>query len=393
MGYYRREANSRKIVFNKEKVILGQCRICCKTVFEKAPIGIAITDTDARFLLVNPTLCKMLEYSSEELKSTNFIDKTHPEDIPISINFIEEAKLGQKDRFFYNKRYITKTGKIIWANVAISLLKDAKGNLYKYLMMIEDITKKVEAKNSLDKAKRKAEKDEKLAALGTMAAGIAHEINQPLNSIRVNVDSILYWYEKYGEIDERELIAKLKSISKEVGDINQIITNVKSFVHHREEYNLNKTCDLNVIINNVISKMKDTIKVNNIIIQKSLERVPRIQGNLVGLEGLVINLLSNAIQAFSPKCERSKEIIVVTFFKEDNIYLEISDNATGIDEALMDRVYDPFVSTKETNQGMGLGLTMVHWIVKAHNGQIEIENNNLGGVTCKVTIPYKSTDS
>ncbi|NMA01189.1 MAG: HAMP domain-containing histidine kinase [Clostridia bacterium] len=228
---------------------------------------------------------------------------------------------------------------------------------------------------------------EKLAALGTMAAGIIHEINQPLNSIRVKLDSILYCYKKYGEIDEKDFINKLEAISKEIQGMTGIITNIQSYVQ-RDEEDLKQNCDLNEIINNVLLKMEEEFKTKQIRIEKSLEKIPSIQGNIFGLESLIINLLCNAIQAFSKDC-KSKVVQIGSFFKEGNVCLEIRDNATGIDEVLMDRVFEPFVSTKEkgANQGMGLGLTLAHWIVSAHNGEIEIKNNLLGGVTCKVTIP------
>lgn len=245
--------------------------------------------------------------------------------------------------------------------------------------------KKLKKRVSYNQKKDEAFELEKLATLGTMMAGIGHEINQPLNSIRIKVDSVLYQHKNYGKIDEKDLIAKLEAVSKEIQGISQIITNVKSYIQKDEE-NLNQICDLNEIIKKVLLKMQATIKLKGIRIKKSLGKIPRIQGNLVGLESLIINLLNNAIQAFTKDKSQLKEIYIESLFKEDKIYLEISDNASGIDEALINKVYEPMFTTKG-EQGLGMGLTMVLWAVCAHNGGIEIANNSLGGVTCKVIIP------
>lgn len=383
--------NSRKMDIlhsNKErfKAVTQRSEKRFRTIFENAPVGIVLADPNAIISLANAAFHKMLGYTKRELINTTFFDITHPDDLAITVNFLEEAALGKKKIFNYKKRYIAKTGKIIWANVAISLLKDINGNLENYLIMVEDITQKIEAEEQLAKARRKAAVDAKLTALGTMAAGIAHEINQPLNTLRVNVDSILYCYEKFGMIDEGELIEKLKLISQETEGISEIINNVRSFV--RNERNLSvEPCDINKIIENVLQKMEKEFKDNKIALSTNLKKIPRIMGNRAGLETVIVNLLNNSIKAFKTITNKQREITVSTSLKGVNIYIEISDNATGINENILDMVYDPFFSTGAVNEGMGLGLTMVHWVVRRHNGGIEIVNNSQGGITCRIHIP------
>ncbi|MGI6227535.1 MAG: sensor histidine kinase, partial [Peptococcales bacterium] len=123
-------------------------------------------------------------------------------------------------------------------------------------------------------------------------------------------------------------------------------------------------------------------------LQRSLGEIPYLKGNPAGLESAIINLLKNSIQAFSQSETKEKQIVINTYSKNHNIYIEVRDNAIGIDNKLLDRVYDPFFTTKEINEGMGLGLTMVHWVISLHNGEIEINNNSQGGLTCKIKIPY-----
>ncbi|NLT96469.1 MAG: PAS domain S-box protein [Clostridia bacterium] len=357
-----------------------------RTIFENAPVGIVLVDPNTIISLANSAFCKMVDYTKQELENKTMFDISHPEDLVITASFLKEAALGNKNYFYYKKRYISKTGKIVWANVAISVLKDINGNIENYLVMVEDITQKIEAEEQLAKARRKAAVDEKLAALGTLAAGIAHEINQPLNSLKVNVDSILYCYEKFGKIDEGELIAKLKSISQETEGISSIINNVRSFVRNERSLSV-EPCDINNIIENVLQKMEKELKDNKIILVRNLKDIPCIKGNRTGLETVVVNLLNNSVKAFKRTVNKQKEIAVSTLVEERNIYIEISDNATGINESILDMIYDPFFTTGAVNEGMGLGLTMVHWVVKRHQGNIEITNNNQGGVTCRIQIP------
>lgn len=242
-------------------------------------------------------------------------------------------------------------------------------------------------------ARRKAERARRLASLGIMAAGIAHEINQPLNSLKIIVDGMLYWHEKGKTFEFREVVEELKGVSAQAERINQIIKRVHTFVRRENSTEL-APCNLNRAVEDVLSMIGYQLSSQGIRVKKSLlNPLPPILGDICRLEEVLINLLVNAKQALDAVSKKDKEISITTGVEKD-VILEISDNATGLNNNIKDKIFEPFFSAKETGGGMGLGLSIVHSIAASFNGQISVTNNDKGGATFRVEFPvFKSEES
>lgn len=229
---------------------------------------------------------------------------------------------------------------------------------------------------------------ESLASLATMSAGIAHEINQPLNALKVTADALLYWYEEKGRPpDEEKVVRSLRRISEQAARIDEIIKHLRTFVRSEQVPKL-KPCDFNNAVNGALSILGGQLSSHGIEVIKVLDKsLPKVLGDPSRLEEVIVNLLANAMHALDAVDRAVKEILCRTRRFDGKVVLEISDNATGIRDEIRDKVFDPFFTTKEPGQGMGVGLSLVQAVVTRFGGVIHVSNNEKGGATFTVELP------
>lgn len=229
--------------------------------------------------------------------------------------------------------------------------------------------------------------DDRLAALGTLAAGIAHELNQPLNTIRVVTDGFLFGRSEGWPLDPEELFEGLEMISKQVARMDKVIRNVRNFA--REERDAGgESVVANEAIENVFSMIGRQIEAHGIRVEKDLDPgLPPLRASLNELEQVVMNLIVNARQALDNSSCEPKTLRVGTGRREGAVLIEVSDNGGGIPEPLLERIFDPFFTTKAAGKGTGLGLSICQSIVSKFGGRIEACNNESGGATFIVLVP------
>lgn len=255
-------------------------------------------------------------------------------------------------------------------------------------LILDDITDQKELARQVRINELKLYHEDRLSALGVMAAGIAHELNQPLNTILVVTEGFLYGREEGWPLDEEELFDSLEMVSQQVVRMSEVIKNVRNF--SREDKTSAPCCNVNVneAIENVFSMIGRQIEDHDILVEKKLATMPPpLQANLKRLEQVIMNLIVNSRQALDECCHDNKRIWVRTGVKHGCLFIEVSDNATGIPDDLMLKIFDPFFTTKETGKGTGLGLSITKSILAEFKGQIEILNNEKGGATFVVTFP------
>ncbi len=257
----------------------------------------------------------------------------------------------------------------------------------KYVVIFHDITEQLKLRARQEALQKQATNIQKMTLLSTISAGIIHEINQPLNSIKILADSLIYLNKKGRPVEKDKIFDNLQKISEQIVRIDEIIKQMRSFAGYKQGCATTK-CDLNAAIEKTGSLLKHQLKLKEIKFTKKLAAdLDEIQGNVNIIEEVVINLVINAIQAFGKITGREKEIICETRRENDKIIFEVKDNAIGITDELKEKIFDPFFSTKTLDGGMGLGLAIVSSILNGYNSKIEVYNNKLGGATFKVEIP------
>jgi signal transduction histidine kinase len=232
---------------------------------------------------------------------------------------------------------------------------------------------------------------DRMAHLGEMAAGIAHEINQPLNILSLVIDKILLEGTKAGTLDIAYFKDKSDKIFDNITRIRNIIDHIRAFSRSNDDY-IMTTFDINSSIENAVSMVADQLKQVQISIGLYLEnQLPKINGNTYKFEQVVINLITNARDALVAKKNKEKDFfemkIGIKTYQENNaIIVELTDNGSGIPKEEIDKVMLPFYTTKDPGKGTGLGLSICYRIIKEMNGIIEISSNPLNGTTVKIIL-------
>lgn len=337
------------------------------------------------FDYVSPSSTAIIGYTPEEhYADPDLVLKIiHPEDRTI----VEEIKQSQVlPGQSVILRWIRKDGTIIWTEQSNVPIYDQSGNIVAIEGIARDITERVLAEKEVHKAEKKARRAERVASLATLSAGMAHEINQPLNSLKIIVDGLLFWHKRGRTFKFEDIIEELKGISAQADRIDYIIKAMRSMV--KDEYTAELApCDMNTVVQRVLSLIKNPAVNLGITLKIALASdLPPVMADESRLEEMVINLVVNAMQALEEVNKQRKEISVTTLWGE-NIILEISDNATGISEKLNKKMFDPFFTTREIGKGMGLGLSVVLSVVTSLQGKIEVMNNEQGGATFRVVLP------
>ena len=246
---------------------------------------------------------------------------------------------------------------------------------------------RIEAERSHAEAVKMAERSSRLASIGTLAAGISHEINQPLTALKVKVDSILYWQEMNVAMPPEDLTQDLQFISQQTERIDDIIKHMRALAR-QEKGGAPSEITINPIINEVLSLLRQRISARGIRLELRLDdTLPPVKGHKTLLHQVVINLIVNAVDALAASSRADKAIVVSTGVQDGFCCFEVFDNGPGIPENIMNRLFDPFFSTKIGSEGMGLGLSICHNIVTGLGGTITVANRPEGGARFTVSIP------
>ncbi|HUU05747.1 MAG TPA: ATP-binding protein [Patescibacteria group bacterium] len=252
---------------------------------------------------------------------------------------------------------------------------------------------------------------DKLASLGQLVSGIAHEINNPNTFIRGNVSiiqeamkDILPILDEYSRNNRNLQVARLNydvfksnililldDMAQGTNRIKTIVEGLRKFAK-RDDGVLNDELDLNEIIQNCLRLVANQIGRKAKVKFELNENIPKIKGNFQRLEQVVVNILINASQAIEKKIG-SIEISTAFLEKENENLLKISDDGKGIDEKTVKQIFDPFFTTKRNQGGTGLGLSIAYGIIKEHKGRIEVESKLGSGTTFSIYMPVSQKEN
>src|SRR5947207_13595357 len=249
------------------------------------------------------------------------------------------------------------------------------------VVMVEDVTEQQAIETQLVQS-------EKLAAVGQLVSGVAHELNNPLTSI-AGLSEFLLEQKELGKKDR----GHLQVIQEQAQRAGRIVRNLLTFARKGSGEQL--PVDLNDVIRRTLSLTSYDMKLNDITVTRELSGVlPEVMGDRHGLQQVVLNLITNAAQAVAenPR-ERAREITVSTWF-DGHVHLRVADTGPGIPEDVLPSVFTPFFTTKEPGKGTGLGLSITYSIVESHGGQITLEPRGpRGGAAFRVGLPPAPADA
>ncbi|MHB9098715.1 MAG: hybrid sensor histidine kinase/response regulator, partial [Syntrophales bacterium] len=363
---------------------------------EQAAVGVAEIDINTgRFLTVNRRLCEMVGRTEEELLDITFQAITHPEDLQLHEGKTQIMLAGEIGDYSLEKRYLRKDGGSVWVNITVSPLWKPGEAPGRNMVVIEDITNRKRMEEERRSLVERLQRAEKMEALGQLAGGVAHDLNNVLgvstiysellqekipeeSPLRKYVDNILSSTQKGAAIIEDLLtLARRSVIASEVINLNSVVEGfLKTPVFEKmKEYNPRVTfrteCDQNLL---------------------------NIKGSPVHLEKTLMNLVSNAAESISGTGEVTirtegryldKPVMGYDAVKEgDYAVLTVSDTGMGIPAGNREKIFEPFYTKKTMGRsGTGLGLAIVWGTVKDHNGYIDLQTEVGRGTTFTLYFP------
>lgn len=276
-------------------------------------------------------------------------------------------------RRIFEVEVLDKFGEIKYVVMSISPLRGEDGKIFGVLGIANDITERKMLEQQVAQA-------EKMSAIGQLAAGIAHEINNPIGGIL----NCLYNIRRHKITKEREA-EYLKSMEDGINRVQRTVEQLLDFSQqHQPEFT---AVDINNLVEEVLSLMSYAISKNGITLRKDLDSgLPRLMLDHHKIGQVVMNILLNAVQAI-----KGRGILTVRTFGEDGwCCIDITDNGAGIPPYILSKIFDPFFTTKDVGKGTGLGLAVSLGIVEKHAGRIDVKTTEGSGTTFTIRLPLNT---
>lgn len=329
---------------------------------------------EGKFLKVNQSLCDFLGFTGDELLTTDFQTITFPEDLETDLGYVRKALEGEFSSYSMDKRYVKKDKKVVWGHLHVSLIRNDDGPRF-FVSQIVDITEVKQAQLALFY-------NSKMTALGEMAGGLAHEINNPLTIIGLNASSIEELF-KEQEVDRTLAKTFLKKITDTVTRINAIVMSLRRLSSRAETIGFEKA-SVKSIVDDALTICFEKFKAEGVTLETKIFDM-EIDCRPVEISQVVVNLLNNAFHAVRKSQE--KKITVTTEIKDDKILIEVCDTGKGVPDDIRTKIMEPFFTTKNVGEGTGLGLSISRNIVESHHGRLYLADTAITKFI--VELPFK----
>jgi PAS domain S-box-containing protein len=354
-----------------------------RAVIESSPDGIVIHHGGI-IVYANAAMARMLEFESPEaLHGTPVIARVHPDDRPQTLERIRRLNAGETQVPFVEVRLLHRDNVTVSHTSVIGLHLDFQEKPF-VVAIARDITEQRRIQTRLVEAER-------MVALGTLSAGIAHEINNPLTYLSLHLEAVTNLVERLRPMvdgDAIELVERLSTSLAVAQDgamrVRDIVRDLGVFARISDDERT--WVDVRTVVRRAVTMTAHELRQRADVVVE-LDDLPRVRGSDGRLTQVVVNLLLNAAHAVGTGNAEHHRVTVRGWSDDDKVYLSIADTGHGIAAELRPRIFEPFFTTKPVGEGSGLGLAIVHGIVTAHGGAIEVTSAPGAGATFVVSLP------
>lgn len=355
-----------------------------RLLFNSDPNPIFVIDIDTYAVVdTNERGTEEYGYPREELLGMSFTDLGFEEDSQRIISTFKGMDRASKSCSLVPRiRHRRRDGTTLWVNIYFCSY-EFMGKQH-VIATATDTTEIIETETMLIQAG-------KMTTLGEMAAGVAHELNQPLNAIKVGSEFLQTMMEQGRAIRDEDLQAVTREISKEIDRASGIINHLREFGRKSSiEWH---RIDINRPIRGVFTILGQQLKVHGIQVLTELDgSLPPVLADGNRLEQVLINLINNARDAMEARGESEQAtganiLTVRSFVEKDRVVVTVSDTGAGIPAAIQDRIFEPFYTTKPVGKGTGLGLSISYGIVRDYDGAIDFVTEEGAGTTFRLSFP------
>src|SRR2546426_333413 len=357
---------------------LHQQQEFARRLVDNFPDLILVLDAASHYTFVSPRCKEVLGYDVEDTQQMEFGGRTHPEDLPAVLSLYKDIIAGKQIFASLEIRVRHKQGEWRRIRFNFSPLSDEKGNIEGVVLSGRDVTDLKRLEEQLIQA-------EKLAAMGQMLAGVAHELNNPLTAI-LGVTELLRERPGADESTRRQL----ELTHRQARRAARIVQNLLEF--SRPASPQKKPLDLNNILERTLQLHEHSLRRNNIEVDFRLPaELPGVVGDANQLIQIFLNLITNAEQAIR-EVRDSGRIQIRAGRIGNQLTITVQDDGVGIRPEALQRIFDPLYTTKRPGGGTGLGLSICMSIIREHGGNIEAETLPAGGSAFTIYLPVASGD-
>jgi two-component system NtrC family sensor kinase len=432
----RAELESQLSALRKIEKALRESEVFYHSLVESLPQSILRKDLEGRFTFGNQLFCKELRRPLAEIVGKTDYD-FFPRELAEKYRQDDQRVIEAGQLFETIEGHVTPGGAVLYVQVTKIPLYDAAGKVIGIQGIFWDVTERKSAEDQLQaqnillqelaesereahetvkKAQSRLVQSEKLAGLGQMVAGVAHEINNPLSFVSNNVAvlqrdlgeilALLALYRKGEDVLSRarpDLLADVHAHCERV-DMNYILSNLQGLLQRtrdglgriqqivkdlrifaRLDEGERNEVDLNEGVTSTINIVQGHAKKKQVRVEKDLAVLPNVMCYAAKINQVVMNLVMNAIDA----CPEGGSVVVRTREEGDHVCVDVIDSGCGIEPSIRERIFDPFFTTKPVGVGTGLGLSISYGIVQDHGGSIEVESTPGQGARFTIVLPTK----
>ncbi len=370
-----------------------------RILFEQSIHGILVVDPERdRMIYANPSICHMLGYSEAEFLQLGVVD-IHPKDSMDQVRSEFELQRRGEKTLALGVPCLRKDGTVFYADVTASPVRI--NDRESVLSFFADVTERKVLEEGLQKAYEDLKsvqtqliQSAKLASIGELAAGVAHELNQPLMIIRTTAQLMLRKKHK-NTLGAVKMLEGLNSIERNTKRMMNIINHLRTFSRQiKGEF---MPVDVNKILQDSFLMIGEQLSLRNIeVIRNFSSDLPKVLADANQLEQVFLNMLTNARDAIESNIEAQggaelqKKIVITTHVSDDvkdKVEILFKDTGSGIPQEALKNIFDPFYTTKEVGKGTGLGLSISYGIIQNHKGEIDMTETGPEGTTFRIKLP------
>jgi len=334
-------------------------------------------------------LCQLFELAPADAPVTLELigARIHSEDLASFHEMIERARSGVSD-FEFEHRLRLPDNSVKYLRVVAHKTRDREGNL-EYIGAVQDVTHRRHTEEALAKLRAELARAARVTSLGVLTAAIAHEVNQPLAGIVTNANTC----RRMLAVDPPDVEGARETARRTIRDAeraSEVVRRLRALFCKKGA--TSESMDLNEATREVVALSLSELERNKVIVRTELAGgLPRVQGDRVQLQQVILNLLLNALDAMSGVEDRPSQLLIKTERDEkDRVRLSVRDTGVGFEPQGVDRLFDAFYTTKSS--GMGIGLSVSRSIIESHKGRLWATPNDGPGATFSFSIPCGRQD-
>jgi PAS domain S-box-containing protein len=356
-----------------------------KNLLHSSVDGVIAADKEGKILIFNDAASEISGYSEQEALNTLNIRDVYPQGGAYQImEKLRSNQFGGPGKLkSYHIDVVHKDGALIPISLNAAIIYE-EGQETATMGFFHDLREAIRIKKELEKTQIQLLQSEKMASLGKLAAGVAHQLNNPLGGITLFARLMMEEYDL-----EENACQDLNRILKDAERCRDTVKELLEFA--RQTRHEMRALDVNRAIARTLFLLENQTLFQNIhVIRHFTTDIPAVRGDTQQLNHMFMNIILNAAQAM----EGHGTLSVSTFLsgEGERVVIEISDTGPGIPEDILPHIFEPFFTTKEEGEGTGIGLSLVYGIVENHDGKISAVNNADGGTRFIIELPLSTSE-